>query len=194
MPERDERVYGFNESDADALIQMIGGEETTHIEGQVRSRSALLCRTGGSGIAARSSTTVASATCTVWRRSGTTISASTTTIPVYNLSTSAVAANAYIIASPTNIGYVAVWEDCCGGDGKLAITPAGGIAARTTTSVPHTFPSATCRLIDEVTGGYYTPDQTLVVHNSTRIAVAAGRVIQIKQIGTRYFVDVDGDC
>lgn len=81
-----------------------------------------------------------------------------------------------------------------GGDGKLAITPAGGIAARTTTSVPHTFPSANCRLLDEVTGDYYTPDQTLVVYNSTRIAVAAGRVIQIKQIGTRYFVDVDGDC
>lgn len=81
-----------------------------------------------------------------------------------------------------------------GGDGRLAITPAGGIAARTTTSVPHTFPSANCRLIDEVTGNYYSPDQTLPVYNSTRIAVAAGRVIQIKKIGTRYFVDVDGDC
>jgi hypothetical protein len=81
-----------------------------------------------------------------------------------------------------------------GGDAKLAITPAGGIAARTTTAVPHTFPSATCRLISETTGNYFSPDQTEIVYNSTRIAIAAGRLIQIKKIGTRYFADVDGDC
>lgn len=112
MPTRDESVYGFNASDTDALIQLIGGREETHAEGSVRHTRAILCRTGGSGIAARSSTTISSASCTVWIRSGTTISASSTTIPVFNLSTTAVAANAYVIAIPTNIGFAAGWEDC----------------------------------------------------------------------------------
>jgi hypothetical protein len=72
----------------------------------------LLARSPSGGIAARSGTTISSAVCTVWERSGSTISATSRTITVYNLSTSAVGGTAYIIAGPTNIGYVAVWEDC----------------------------------------------------------------------------------
>lgn len=64
------------------------------------------------GIAALSGTTISSATCTQWDRSGSTISAGSDTETVYNLSTTAVASNAMIVAVETNMGWVAVWEDC----------------------------------------------------------------------------------
>ena len=78
----------------------------------IASGEALVCKTPGGGIAARSGTTVSSATCTVWKRTGTTLSATTSTVTVYNLSPTAVAATVEIVAVPTNIGLVAVWEDC----------------------------------------------------------------------------------
>lgn len=84
-------------------------------------------------------------------------------------------------------------SDGDGGDAKLAVTRTGGIAARTTTAVPHTFPSAVCDLLDEVTGDYYDPNQELEIFNSTKIAIGDEQVIQLKKIGLRYFVDVD-DC
>jgi hypothetical protein len=74
--------------------------------------TSLVMKSPGGGIAARSGTTVSSATCTVWERSGTTLSAGTRTETVYNLSTTAVAATVFIVAELTNIGWVAVWEDC----------------------------------------------------------------------------------
>jgi hypothetical protein len=78
----------------------------------VDTEKAMVCKTSGSGIAARSGTTVSSGTCTIWSRSGTTLSATSTTITVYNLSTAAVGNTVYIVATMTNIGWVAVWEDC----------------------------------------------------------------------------------
>ena len=82
-----------------------------------------------------------------------------------------------------------------GGDAILFTTRAGGIAARSTTTLPHTFPSATVDLLDPVTGDVYSPNQTATVYNSTNIAVAhvAYRPHQAKKIGSRYFIDVD-DC
>ncbi len=80
-----------------------------------------------------------------------------------------------------------------GGEGLLGITRTGGIAARTTTARPHTFPNATVDILDEVTGDFYSPNRTETVYNSTKIAIQENSVIQIKKIGTRYFVDVD-DC
>jgi len=75
----------------------------------------------------------------------------------------------------------------------LAVTPVGGIAGRATSSVPHTFPSATCDLLDANTGDYYSPNQTAVIYNSTSITIDADHIIQAKMINGLYFVDVD-DC
>ncbi len=72
----------------------------------------VVMKTPGGGIAARSGTTISSATCTQWNRSGSTLSASTETYAVYGLSTTAVANSVFIVAIPTNIGWLAVWEDC----------------------------------------------------------------------------------
>lgn len=81
------------------------------------------------------------------------------------------------------------------GSGILFQTRTGGIAARTTTSRPHTFPSATVDLIDEVTGNIYSPNRTATVYNLTNIPIAhiADRPRHATLTGTRYFVDVD-DC
>lgn len=77
----------------------------------------------------------------------------------------------------------------------IFITRTGGIAARTTTTLPHTFPSATVDLLDPATGDVYSPNRTAIVYNMTNIAIAhvANRPRQGKLIGNRYFVDVD-DC
>lgn len=76
------------------------------------NETAIFCVTPGGGIAASSGTTISSATCTVWKRATSTVSAQSKTITVWNLSTSAVAGSVRILATLSNIGYVAVWEDC----------------------------------------------------------------------------------
>lgn len=82
-----------------------------------------------------------------------------------------------------------------GGSAILFKTRTGGIAARSTTTLPHTFPSATVDLIDPVTGNVYSPNREETVYNSTTVVIphVANRPHQAKKIGTRYFVDVS-DC
>lgn len=110
----DDQTYGFNKADAGELINLIGSADSEHSDWHniPSDGSSLVAKSPGGGIAARSGTTVSSATCTVWQRSGTTLSATTQTITVYNLSTTAVGNTVYIVATMTNIGWVAVWEDC----------------------------------------------------------------------------------
>ena len=76
------------------------------------ARSGLVLITPSGGIAARSGSTISSAVCTIVNRSGSTISTGTETFTVWNMSTTAVAGNAYIGVLWTNIGWKAVWEDC----------------------------------------------------------------------------------
>ncbi len=82
-----------------------------------------------------------------------------------------------------------------GGDGVLFTTRTGGILARTTTALPHTFPSAICDLIDPATGDYYSPNREEQIFNSTAVTIVhvTARVHQAKSIQGRYFVDVS-DC
>lgn len=96
------RLLGAPSASVEKLLPVLLGAESL----------GLLMRTPSGGIAARSSTTISSASCTVWSRSGTTISATSQTESVYNLSTTAVGGTKYIIALPSNIGLVAGWEDC----------------------------------------------------------------------------------
>ena len=82
-----------------------------------------------------------------------------------------------------------------GGEAVVGVTRAGGIAARSTSAVPHTFPSATIDLLNPDTGDFYTPNRTQVVYNSTSVAIGGLHIVQAKRIkdSERYFVDVD-DC
>ena len=109
----DDKIYGFNREDTIELINLIGNADAEFPEAVgSKSVTGLVCVTPSGGIAARSGTTVSSATCVVWKRSSSTLSATSSSVTVFNLSTTAVAGNAYIVADPTNIGLVAVWEDC----------------------------------------------------------------------------------
>lgn len=71
-----------------------------------------LCKNGASTIAARSGSTLSSQSCTVYTATSGTLASTSSTITVYNLSTEAVAANAYIIAALISGIWIAVWEDC----------------------------------------------------------------------------------
>jgi hypothetical protein len=112
MPAGD-AIYGFNKDDTIELLNLIGNGDVEFPEASGNAIGcSLVMKSPGGGIAARSGTTVSSGTCTVWNRSGSTMSAGTQTYSVYNLSTAAVAATVFIVAEWTNIGWVAVWEDC----------------------------------------------------------------------------------
>ncbi len=75
----------------------------------------------------------------------------------------------------------------------LGIAGTGGIPSRTTSTVPHTFPTGTVNLLDPESGNYYTPNRSIIVSNSTRIQVPEGDIVQWKQVGSKFWIDVD-DC
>lgn len=111
----DDKIYGFNKDDTIELINLIGNADGEFPEGPfpIKGNSGgIVLITPSGGIAARSGSTISSASCTIVNRSGSTISTGTATYTVWNMSTSAVAGTAYIVAEWTNIGLVAVWEDC----------------------------------------------------------------------------------
>ena len=64
------------------------------------------------GIAARSGTTLGSATCAIWTLSSSTISDSTKTDTVYNVSSSAVGASKYGIALRVEDVWMVIVESC----------------------------------------------------------------------------------
>jgi hypothetical protein len=110
----DDRItYGFNRTDAEALAKSIGGGDFEFAERKPRGGGggARVFLTGGSGIPARSGTTLGSATCTRYLATGGTLTASTTQT-VYNLAGSAIAENSYIIAVLVENVWIAVMEDC----------------------------------------------------------------------------------
>lgn len=110
MPKK--KTFGFRDKEvAEQLKQSVGGGDSSYREGGGSSPSYIL-QTPGGGIAARSGTTVSSANCTVYNALGGTLTSAGFTLPVYNLSTTAVAASAYIVAVPAGGVLVAVWEDC----------------------------------------------------------------------------------
>ena len=75
----------------------------------------------------------------------------------------------------------------------VGITRTGGIAARTTTTVPHVFPNAVVDLLDPTTLDFYSPNKTVVAYNSTKVVIAENHIVQMKPWGSMYLVDVD-DC
>jgi hypothetical protein len=94
---------------------VIAGEDdiaTDVVKGSFCSRDGFVCETPSGGITARSGSTISSAMCVVYKRVTNTISSTSNTVKVWNLSTTAVAGSVLIVAEPTNIGLVAVWEDC----------------------------------------------------------------------------------
>lgn len=112
MPSSNENRNTFNDSDAEALLQMIGGEGFTLTEGNRGKSPSYLLMTPGGGIAARSGTTVSFADCTVYSVIGTTLTSAGITLPVGNMSTTAVAGSTYILAVFAGGALLCNWEDC----------------------------------------------------------------------------------
>lgn len=106
-----EERFTFNAQDADAILQMVG--TTLPPLQRLRNKSgAYIAQTPSGGIAARSGSTVSSANCTIYAINGTSLTSASITLPVFNLSTSAVAGNAYIICLFAGGALVCNWEDC----------------------------------------------------------------------------------
>ena len=100
---QDESTYGFNKTDATELVQLIGGGDREYTEGKVRSSgggntSPSKIVYAGSGITARSGTTVGSGSCTEYKLSGTTLTTNTNAITVYNLDAIAIRSGQYLLA------------------------------------------------------------------------------------------------
>lgn len=104
----------FNPIDAEALLQGIGNGSTPNFPqtGRQFGPFSLIAKNGGSAIAARSGSSISSQDCTIYYVAGGVLSSSGVTVPVYNMSSTAVAADAYIIAAKACGVWVAVWEDC----------------------------------------------------------------------------------
>lgn len=98
-----------------------------------------------------------------------------------------------LLAPPTvgSASLVPVMLGFGGSDAGLAVTPGGGIPARTGESAPYSWGAATCNLIDPATGNFYSPNRDEVIRNMVPVAIEGGRLIQLKSIGGIYFIDVD---
>jgi hypothetical protein len=112
----DNSTYGFNRDDAGELIQLIGGRDVEWEEMKPRSGGGRVrhAMTKSGGIAARSSLTMGSAACDLYDSSSAgVLSDSGTDVTVYNMATSAIAANTHIMIQQNNAGlWVVVVEDC----------------------------------------------------------------------------------
>jgi hypothetical protein len=114
MAGEDNRVYGFRKLDAEQLIQIIGsGKGVEQLTGNTRGVN-YIAKTPGGGIAARSGTTITYADCTVYTGQAGILESADIEVPIYNLSTTAIAGNTYVVAVWASGVLVAVWEDCVG--------------------------------------------------------------------------------
>lgn len=118
MPKK--KTYGFKDKHiAEQLKQLVGDGDGQFPTPGGKSPNYILQAPAG-GIAGKSGSTISWATCTVQgitgftgTTSGTaTLGSASITLPVFNLSVVAVAANAIIIAIPAGGWLVCNWEDC----------------------------------------------------------------------------------
>lgn len=98
-----DKTYGFSKDDASDLVQLIGGNDREYVEGRVRgggggASDSKIFLTDGSGITARSGTTVGSGTCTEFKLVSTTLTTNTNTVTVVNIWPFAIPANTYLLA------------------------------------------------------------------------------------------------
>jgi hypothetical protein len=110
---RDEKTYGFNKDDANALIESIGnGESTFPLGGGGQQQLSRIFQTPPGGIAARSGTTAGSASCTEYYVSGSTITATGKSYTVYNIFGTTIGSEVYITAKLVRGKWIMDAEDC----------------------------------------------------------------------------------
>lgn len=117
MAEDDNRVFGFNKQDAEALLQGIGGSGKSPIANGNALANGFIVLVPSGGIPKRVSTTVTFVDCAVWYIAGTgstrTLTSAGFNVPVGNMSTTAdVGANKYVLPTMHGGALLANWEDC----------------------------------------------------------------------------------
>ena len=110
-------VFGFNKEDASALVLGLNqGDSVYKIGGGASggSEHGVIIKTPAGGIAARSGTTVSSASCDVFSIVGTTLTDTGNNIDVFNISIFAVGASKYGLAKKEYATgkWVIDFEDC----------------------------------------------------------------------------------
>ena len=112
--EKDEKTYGFNRADAEALAKSIGSDSSEFPEPRARPGLQVgVFYTPSGGIPARSGTTMGSASCTRVSFDGATITATDGPADdVRNLGTEAVAGSSYIQCLFVDGTWLANWEQC----------------------------------------------------------------------------------
>lgn len=112
----DERTYGFAKTDAEELLQLIGGgdSESPEIVVQARNQTVWHAYTPSGGIPARSTLTMGSASCDVYACSTAgVLSDSGRNVTVYNFASSDVAGSTHILIEKNNVGlWICIAEDC----------------------------------------------------------------------------------
>jgi hypothetical protein len=117
---KDQRTYGFSLTDAESLAELIGGRAMI-IEGRRTiggggggGEHGVIIKTPAGGIAARSGTTVSSASCDVFSIVGTTLTDTGNNIDVFNISISSVGGSKYGLAKKEYATgkWVIDFEDC----------------------------------------------------------------------------------
>lgn len=118
---KDNRTYGFSLTDAESLAELIGGRAMI-IEGRRPvvgggsggGEHGVIIKTPSGGIAARSGTTVSSASCDVFSIVGTTLTDTGNNIDVFNISISSVGGSKYGLAKKEYATgkWVIDFEDC----------------------------------------------------------------------------------
>jgi fructose-specific component phosphotransferase system IIB-like protein len=108
------KVFGFNSVDAESLIQLISSDSVFNDSNFDRKPIFYVAKTPEAGIAARSGLTVSKANCTPYAINDSTLAASTAEVPIYNMSTTAIGGNVYVVAVRAGGVLIAVWEDCVG--------------------------------------------------------------------------------
>ena len=113
----DDTPFGFTKPLAIQLRNLVReqGQSGGGASGRPENRRVAIAKAPVGGIPARSATTPGSATCTFWEiASGPTLTATSVTETVYNISGTAVAANAYIVVNREYISgeWIVVMESC----------------------------------------------------------------------------------
>ena len=114
----DQKVFGFNQNDAQQIINLLGstGGEVKQFEYDLSSTAGVVVHayTPAGGIPARSSLTMGSASCDLYNsNSSGVLSDSGSNITVYNMASGAVAGSTHIMAAKNRAGlYVCIVEDC----------------------------------------------------------------------------------
>lgn len=103
-------TFGFNRPDANALLDLIATHDVEHEEIKPigGAGAGLIVQTPGGGIAARSGTTVSSASCTKFTISSGSLSTLTDTVTVHNIWPFAIPASHFIMALQSGGGMIAL--------------------------------------------------------------------------------------